>query len=62
MISPVSDNNVRALFADLGIYAENADAPVDLVIDHFSQWTDNHDGMCAPTGPTIVSSYEHAAA
>lgn len=61
MISPVSDN-VRALFADLEISAKTADVPVDLVIDRFSQWTDNDNAFCNPSVPTMTDWPGHSAA
>jgi hypothetical protein len=45
-----SDNNVRNLFAELGLVPGNPEKPAALVIDHFDQWTDTTHGALRTTG------------
>lgn len=48
MATQVSDN-VRSLFVDLGISAEEIGKPAELVIDRFDHWANRRDSLLSPT-------------
>jgi hypothetical protein len=46
----LTSDNVRELFAELGVASGSPEESATLVIDHFDQWTDNNHGAPRSTG------------